>query len=186
MTHFPFGRPLEARKPSATSARRLFVLGAHPTALHVEWTPPSPFQRIAALAVDNEPEAFWTGKDEKARIEAWTAAVGWRAEWGKVGPVGPINGSSGQWLDERLLKPLRATRAETWMTDCLDTYRFSFGQQEVVTTKFAPFAEKHGLAWTGVPDDLRHLDEDQIAEASPRFITSACSLSCASLRHAWW
>ncbi len=92
--------------------------------------------------------------------------MGWREEWGKVGPVGPINGSSGQWLDERLLKPLRTRRDETWMTDCLDTYRFTFGQQEVVTGKFAPFAAKLGLPWSGVPDELRHLDEDQIAQES--------------------
>ncbi|MDP2272664.1 MAG: hypothetical protein Q8N23_01485 [Archangium sp.] len=164
MPHFPFGRPLEARKPSATSARRLFILGAHPGALHVEWKPPSPFQRVAALAVETEPEFFWTGKDEAARIEAWTAAVGWKAEWGTVGPVGVINGSSGQWLDERLLKPLRSSRADAWMTDCLDLHRYTFGQQEVVTTKFEPFAKKFGLPWDGVPEDLRHLDEDEIAQ----------------------
>jgi uracil-DNA glycosylase len=164
MSHFPFGRPLAPRAPSATSARRLFLLGAYPSALHVEWKPPAPFQRIAALAVDNEPEPFWTGKDEEARIEAWRAAVGWKAEWGTFGPVGPLNGSSGQWLDERLLKPLRTTRAETWITDCLDTYRFSHGQQKAVTERFEPFASKKGLDWKGVPPELEHPDEDAIVK----------------------
>lgn len=162
ISQFPFGRPLEARKPTATAACRLFLLGAYPSALHVEWRPPAPFQRVAALAVDNEPEPFWTGRDEEERIEAWKTTVGWRAEWGSVGPVGPLNGSSGLWLDQKVLSPLRATRAETWVTDCLDTYRFSKGQEEVVTGKYAPFAEKLGLQWKGVPATLRHPSEDQI------------------------
>lgn len=159
---FPFGRPLEARKPSSSAPCRLFLLGAYPSALHVEWTPPAPFQRVAALAVDNEPQPFWTGKDEEAQIEAWKQKVGWLDAWGAVGPAGPLNGSSGVWLDQKVLKPLGASRAETWMTDCLDTYRFSRGQEEVVTGKFEPFATKLGLPWKGVPPRLRHPEEDQI------------------------
>ena len=160
--HFPFGSPLEARKPSATAASRLFLLGAYPSALHVEWKPPAPFQRVAALAVDNEPMPFWTGRDEEAQIDAWKTRIGWKAEWGTVGPVGPLNGSSGLWLEQKVLSPLKATRAETWITDCLDTYRFSRGQEEVVTGKFEPFAQKLGLPWSGVPESLRHPDEDAI------------------------
>lgn len=163
---FPFGSPLSPRPPSATSARRLFLLGPHPGALHVEWTPPAPFQRIAALAVDNEPEPFWTARDEEEQLEAWKQRVGWKAEWGTVGPAGPLNGSSGLWLDQKVLSPLKATRAETWMTSCLDTYRYSHGQQEVVTSRFAPVAEKLKLPWSGVPDALRNVEEDQlVAEA---------------------
>ena len=33
---------------------------------------------------------------------------------------------------------------------------------EVVTGKFEPFATKLGLPWTGVPESLRHPDEDAI------------------------
>lgn len=162
ISHFPFGRPVEPRPPSANAACRLFLLGAYPSALHVEWTPPAPFQRVTALAVDNEPQPFWTGKDEEAQLEAWKARVGWLEAWGTVGPAGPFNGSSGLWLDQKVLSPLVASRAETWMTDCLDTYRFSRGQEEVVTGKFEPFAQKLGLPWTGVPPSLRHPEEDQI------------------------
>jgi hypothetical protein len=40
--------------------------------------PTSPQGRtIAALAVDNEPEPFWDGLDEEARIARWRHAVGW-------------------------------------------------------------------------------------------------------------
>ncbi len=159
---FPFGSPVQKRAPSAPSARRLFLLGAHPSALHVEWNPPRPFQRVAALAVDNEPVHFWTGRDEAEQIAAWVKRSGWREEWGTVGSAGPLNGSSGLWLDQKVLSPLKATRAETWMTDCIDTYRFSYGQEEVVKEKFEPFAAKHGLAWSGVPEALHHLEEDEL------------------------
>lgn len=162
MPRFPFGRPLEPRAPSASAPRRLFLLGAYPSALHVQWRPPAPFERVAALAVDNEPMPFWTGTDEAARIEAWVQEIGYRAEWGRVGPVGPLNGSSGLWLDEKVLAPLGATRAETCVTDCLDTYRFSRGQDRVVTGQFQPFAAKLGLPWAGVPAGLRHPNEDEI------------------------
>ncbi len=165
---YPFGSPLSARAPSATGPARIFLLAPYPSALHVEWTPPAPFQRVAALAVDNEPSPFWTARDEDAQIEAWTQRVGWKAEWGTVGPAGPLNGSSGLWLDQKVLSPLKATRAETWMTYCLPTYRFSHGQEEVVTSRFAPFAEKLKLPWTGVPDALRNLEEDElVAQARP-------------------
>lgn len=159
---FPFGSPVSPRAPSATSARRVFLLGAYPSALHVLWTPPAPFQRVAALAVDNEPSPFWTGRDEDEQIEAWKKRAGWREEWGTAEGAGQFNGSSGQWLDQKVLSPLKATRAETWMTDCLDTYRFSYGQEEAVTKKFEPFAAKHGLPWEGVPELLHHPQEDEI------------------------
>jgi hypothetical protein len=159
---FPFGSPLESRASSPSEPRRLFLLGAYPSALHVEWTPPAPFERVAALAVDNEPMPFWTGDDEAARIEAWAKKAAWSPEWGTVGPVGALNGSSGLWLDEKVLAPIAVTRAETWITDCLDTYRFSRGQERVVTSKFEPFAAKFGLPWKGVPLTLRHPSEDEI------------------------
>lgn len=159
---FPFGSPLSARGPSTTTAARLFILAPYPSALHVEWTPPAPFQRVAALAVDNEPSPFWTARDEEEQLEAWKVRVGWKAEWGSVGSAGPLNGSSGLWLDQRVLSPLKATRAETCLTYCLQTYRFSHGQEEVVTTRFAPFAEKLKVPWTGVPDALKNLQEDQL------------------------
>lgn len=158
---FPFGRPITARKPSASGAKKLFLLGAYPSALHVKWTPHKPFEPIAALAVDNEPEPFWTGADELRRIDEWKAAVAWRPEWGTVEPVGSLNGSSGLWVDEKVLAPLGVARNEAWITDCLDTYRFSKGQEDAVAARFAPFAQASGLSWAG-SGALRHPTEDEI------------------------
>jgi hypothetical protein len=48
---FPFGIPVAPCPPSASSPRKLFVLGAYPSALHVAWVPPRPYRRVNALAV---------------------------------------------------------------------------------------------------------------------------------------
>lgn len=58
---FFFGQPVLPRRAVADGQRDVFVLGAYPSALHVEWTPPSPHRPVRALAVDNEPEPFWNG-----------------------------------------------------------------------------------------------------------------------------
>ena len=78
-----------------------------------------------ALAVDNEPEPFWTGADEVHRVEQWMSQVGWSDAWGTVAPVSHLNGPSGLWVEERILGPLGVPRADVWITDCLNTYRAS-------------------------------------------------------------
>jgi len=139
---FPFGQPVLPCKPSRSGKTPLFILGAYPSALHVQWTPPQPYRPIRAIAVDNEPEPFWTGAGEDARIEAWKAAVEWQPEWGGVAAVGRLNGSSGQWVEKNVLAPLNPQRAEVWITDCLDTYRCSTELAERLDDTYAPFAKK--------------------------------------------
>jgi len=122
---FPFGRPVAPRIPIANGARQLFILGAYPSAFHVSWRPPSTngLSQIKAVAVDNEPEPFWTGADEADRLAAWKSAVAFdHARFGEVGLPGPLNGSSGRWVEEQVLRPLDTSRADAWITDCLDVY----------------------------------------------------------------
>ena len=139
------------------------VLGAYPSALHVEWCPPPPYKRIAALAVDDEPTPFWNGADEAARIERWSQAVGFRPSWGTVRGVGRLNGSSGLWVERDVLQPLGVTRDEVWITDALDTYRASTGQGKRIADTYEPFAETIGLPSAVLPV---HPDEgDIVAEA---------------------
>lgn len=147
---FPFGAPVSACRPSADGPRRVFVLGAYPSALHVAWTPPPTRRRIAAIAVDNEPEPFWTGADQVDRIERWKAAVGFDDAWGKVVPCGSLNGPSGAWVEARILAPLGATRAEAWITDCLDTYRASVGGAARILDTYSGFARESGLPQANV------------------------------------
>ena len=124
---YPFGRKLTRRPPSADGQRALFVLGAYPSALHVEWKPASG-KRVRAIPIDDEPEPFWNGIDATERVAAWL-------DWLQPSPslhgtfrTPPrLNGSSGAWVDTMVLEPLGYDRSSTWITDCLDTYRMSTG-----------------------------------------------------------
>jgi hypothetical protein len=170
---FPFGAPVSACRPSADGPRRVFVLGAYPSALHVAWTLPrvrSPVaprdarrRRIAALAVDNEPEPFWTGADQAERIERWKAAIGFDDAWGTIAPCGSLNGPSGAWVETKILAPLGARRPDAWITDCLDTYRASVGGAARILDTYAPFAEQNGLPAANVEP---HPGESDIVKAA--------------------
>jgi hypothetical protein len=122
---FLFGKPVLPVKPSADSARKLFFLGAYPSALHIRWFVPGFTRPIMALAVDNEPQPFWDGKDEKTRILNWQEEVNFREKWGRIEPCGNLNGSSGTWLGKNVLTVLRVDNSESWITDCLNTYHES-------------------------------------------------------------
>jgi hypothetical protein len=140
------------------------VLGAYPSALHVRWAPPTG-TGIAALAVDNEPEPFWTGDDEAFRIEEWKRRIGFRPEWGSVGPAGDLNGSSGRWVERHVLAPLGARRNDTWITDSLDTYRVSAKQKRALDERFDDFAERAGI---DRPDLTPHPSEAEIVREAKR------------------
>lgn len=60
--------------------------------------------------------------------------------------AGDLNGPSGKWVDDSLLLPLGISRADAWITDCLVTYRMSTGVARALADRFAPFAERAGLA----------------------------------------
>ncbi len=142
---FPFGRPVLRRKPSAKSRRRVFVLGAYPSALHIAWW--SPHRKgIRALVVDNEPAAFWAAEDERPQIEAWKAAVHFRVgEWGEV-ETSETNGKAGRWVDEQVLAPLGITRDEACLSSCVDTYHCpDAGVTFAVDERYQPFAREAGL-----------------------------------------
>lgn len=144
VARFPFGVPVSRCAPSASSPRRVFVLGAYPSALHVAWLPPKPFERVRALPVADEPEPFWTGTDEALRIAAWRERVGFRDAWGAIATCRRLNGSSGVWVEERVLRPLGVSREECWITDCLATYRTSTDVAKRLDDTYHPFAAAHG------------------------------------------
>lgn len=147
---FPFGRPARVTPPAAYPAK-LFILGAYPSALHIRWTPPSPHERVRALAVDVEPHAFWNGADQVERVEAWKRTVGWRADWGEAEAAGELNGSSGAWVDEHILRALGVSRDAAWITDCLHWYCASKGGARRIADTYAPFAIEHGLPEAVLP-----------------------------------
>jgi len=162
---YPFGAVLTPRPPSANTARSIFVLGAYPSALHVDWTPPQPWSRVRAIPVDDEPTPFWDGTDEAERVASWVARVGFNAAWGYVGTVGELNGSSGVWVRDMVLAALGAAHADAWVSDCLDTYRASTGATRRLDDTYAPFALSVGLPAARLGD---HPSEDAIVEEALR------------------
>ena len=143
---FPFGAEVRSVSRLPDGHRPVFLLGAYPSALHVRWDPPSgaSLRPIKALAVDNEPEPFWDGRDEAEHVAAWTARHFDKAD-GRIRPAGRLNGSSGRWVRDLVLEPLAATMDDVWLTDCLDSYRCSAGQSERLADTYGPYADQHGL-----------------------------------------
>lgn len=134
---YPFGRPVCPRPPSASTPRPLFVLGAYPSALHVEWRP-AVGKLVRAIPIDDEPHPFWNGVDANERVAAWL-------DWLQPSPskhgtfsVPPrLNGPSGSWVDDNVLRPLGYERDEACITDCLDTYRMSVGVEARIRDTYA-------------------------------------------------
>ncbi|MBI1948588.1 MAG: hypothetical protein HYS27_23070 [Deltaproteobacteria bacterium] len=162
---YPFGRPVTPRAPSASGKRALFVLGAYPSALYVEWTPPAPWQPVQAIAVDDEPTPFWDGRGQAALVAAWRERVSFNPAWGVAGDTPRFNGSSGAWVHERVLAVLGVAAADTCVSDCLDTYRVSRGAAARIDDTYAPFASTAGLT----PAHLdAHPSEDEIVDEALR------------------
>jgi uracil-DNA glycosylase len=170
---FPFGRPVRPCKPASSEPRPAFILGAYPSALHVEWLPPGGHSRIRAIAVDNEPEPFWNGADQDARIARWKRAVRFDpATMGEIGPAGKLNGSSGAWVDANVLEPLGITRADAWITDALDTYRCSRALAARLEDTYDKFARRAGLpaSLLAVHPSEREIVEESLREHRERLL----------------
>src|SRR3972149_2657180 len=120
-----FGTPVGKCRPVVRGCRTVFLLGAYPSTAHVRWKFPDGSTAINAVAVDDEPEPFWNGIDEAARVARWAARVGFQSSWGTAEPCGRFNGSSGVWVDTQVLSPLGVERSAVWKTDCLQAYRES-------------------------------------------------------------
>lgn len=143
----------------------MFVLGAYPSALHVEWTPPAPWRPVQAIAVDDEPTPFWDGRGQGELVAAWRERVGFDPAWGSMRNTSRFNGSSGAWVHEQVLSAFAVDAADVCISDCLDTYRASRGAAARIADTYASFANAVGLA----PARLRaHPSEDEIVEEALR------------------
>lgn len=193
---FLFGKPVEPVKPRAGGQRRLFVLGAYPSALHVKWQPPGVRRPVRAVAVDNEPEPFWNGTDELERIERWKKDVEFRSEWGQVGGCGSLNGSSGDWVMKNVLCPLECTYNEAWITDCLNTYFESTGAAKRMDSKeirgavdslgipprsHSPHPSESQIVQLAVDGQLERLNKE-LATARPEIIVTLGNAALHVLR----
>ena len=129
---FPFGaansvRP--ARLPIGPA--QAAVVGVYPSAFHVHWAAPAHARnrgakgRVAALAVDVEPEVFWDGNRSgyDAKVTAWKSKVGFidgdgAGAHGHIAAQPPTaNGSSGAKVAARYLDPLNIDASRVGFTD---------------------------------------------------------------------
>jgi hypothetical protein len=160
---FPFGQPLLKRGPEITEPRPVFIIGAYPSALHVNWGPPPRYKPVAALAVDNEPEPFWDGEDQKKRTYEWKKTVRFNKQFGEITEAGDLNGSSGRFVTEAVIHPMGFERPDVWITDCLDTYFMSIKQRQRLDDTYNPFADRYGLQKSCLPT---HPNENQIVDTA--------------------
>jgi uracil-DNA glycosylase len=182
---YPFGRPVRDVQPSATGARRFFILGAYPSAFHVRWTPPPELGLgpVQALAVADEPEPFWDGSDEHDVLKQWMALVSPVPGWGQLAGAGRFNGSSGRHLDQQYLAPLGASREDVWITDAVNRHFVSEGGAAAIASRYLPAAEALGLPPADLPSRpsthglialaaARHRDRllAELDEASPEHV----------------
>lgn len=161
---FLFGQPVLPAKPVADGPRRVFVLGAYPSALHVRWFGPARDLLIQAVAIDNEPEPFWTGDDQSDRIDSWLDAVSFRDDWGRVEPCGNLNGPSGEWVQSEVIEQLGVARHDVWITDCLDTYF----QSDAAAKRLDSESVSRWVKLLGIPAGCHspHPTESQIVQMS--------------------
>ncbi len=65
---FPFGQPIQKVCQTDRTQKKVFVLGVYASAVHARWICPDKKTLIRALAVDSEPEIFWTGERHAKEI----------------------------------------------------------------------------------------------------------------------
>lgn len=168
-TYF-FGSPIRRRKPSAEGHRRVFVLGAYPSALHVRWTLPLGVRRpsgathVSAVAVADEPTPFWDGADAQERTSAWMASK--PSHWGAFENDPSRNGPSGKKLTADYLDVLQFSRTDCWITDCLDHY-FGSKNQHKNLPFYRSLVPTLGLPEVHLPphpteNEIRRLAEDHL------------------------
>lgn len=172
---FPFGQPNTVRpmRMPAAGAAQVTVVGVYPSALHVRWEAPSylvaPDRRgaVASLAVDVEPEVFWTGDDVGDRVAAWQRVSGFQAGDGPGthGRAAPgMNGPSGRTLENRYLMPLNTPATETAFTDVCPVYLAKEGtatrpgQRRVIDREYNAVAADMGVPPASLPPRPRPSD----------------------------
>jgi hypothetical protein len=136
---FPFGKRNTVRPARRAESPRAVVIGVYPSAWHVSWSAPGALGdptgrkgKVAALAVDVEPEVFWDGTadDFEERLATWkrhedvTFVEGDGAgRHGRIADRSPsTNGSSGAKVVEHYLRPLGLDPGEVTSTDVFPVF----------------------------------------------------------------
>lgn len=152
--YFPFGESIKDVVQTDTGPKSVFVLGVYSSAVHARWVGPDGKQRIAALAVANEPSIFWRGDGADEVISTISVPPG----AGRLEPArAALNGPSGVALDELFLAPLGFARADAWLCDLVPHSCMNLSQQAAINRAYLPVAAAFGLASATAPPVPREL-----------------------------
>jgi uracil-DNA glycosylase len=139
---FPFGQPVRKVEQADRSPKKVFVLGVYASAVHARWIGADGRMLVRALAVASEPSIFWRGNGAEEIIDK----IDTLPQIGRLDPASAqFNGPSGIALDERILHPLRVTRAESWLCDLLPYSCMNPGQQTAIKRAYLPLVDDYGL-----------------------------------------
>lgn len=162
--HFPFGQRLAKVQQVDITHKKAFVLGVYASAVHAKWVDRNGKQKVTALAIANEPEIFWTGKDAEKII----SSIKIPDELGNllVPTDKNLNGPSGVILDKKILAPLGLDRTSAWLCDLLPESRVNEQQRKAIDKHYtAEIIRKFNLPQATVPNfDKAELNSKQRRE----------------------
>ena len=139
---FPFGRKVTILRQREKTHKDVFVLGVYASAVHARWVGGNGKQKVAALAVANEPCIFWKGDGAEEII----ASIGLPPTLGELRAPGKrFNGPSGQSLDDCFLSPLGLAREDVWLCDVYPYAMVNPRQLEAIHREYTPLATKYRL-----------------------------------------
>ena len=173
--YFPFGQELHPLVQKDQTPKRVFVLGVYASAVHARWKREG--QTVCqALAVASEPEIFWDGNEKEAR--EIISRIDIPHALGYLEPAGKhLNGPSAKVLDQHILAPLKYTRTDAWLCDCLPETRLNPGQIKALREKYLPLMEKYALNPVTIPPrPSAFCDEARAEEITSELMRSKAEL----------
>ena len=173
--YFPFGEKLKELKQEDRSPKKVFVLGVYASAVHARWKKDGKVI-CQAMAVASEPRIFWDGDPEEAKRIIDNINI--PRELGTLEPASrQLNGPSAKVLDENILAPLRYSRNDAWLCDCLPEARINPSQAKAIKEKYDPLIEQYGLNPVTVPPrPTAFCDDNRCREITSELIESQAEL----------
>lgn len=173
--YFPFGEKLKELKQEDRSPKKVFVLGVYASAVHARWKKDGKII-CQAMAVASEPRIFWDGDPEEAKRIIDNINI--PRELGTLEPASrQLNGPSAKVLDENILAPLRYSRNDAWLCDCLPEARINPSQAKAIKEKYDPLIEQYGLNPVTVPPrPTAFCDDNRCREITSELIESQAEL----------
>lgn len=146
---FPFGEYVQSLKQEDRTSKKVFVLGVYASAVHARWIRDNKVV-AGAIAVASEPRIFWDGNEKEAAEIISRIRI--PAELGCLKPASShLNGPSAKVLDNDILAPLRYSRKDAWLCDCLPQTRLNPGQVKLLDRVYNPLREQFRLNEVTIP-----------------------------------